>query len=132
MFNLFEFVIGYMECEDNLRSYLWAFRDGDVSGFNEPMDINDSVSLLLSHWLRSRKDLEIGLFIDNICCERLARDVVRNSGLFDVHVSSVNHVLSDEGYPEITDISFVEKGDIFDCKPYEYRTVITNPVFENS
>jgi hypothetical protein len=48
-----------MECEQKLRYYLRAFREEEISGMNQPMDINKSVTVVLKSWVHTSEDLKI-------------------------------------------------------------------------
>jgi hypothetical protein len=117
-----------MECEQKLRSYLRAFREEEISGMNQPMDINESVTVVLKSWVHTSEDLEIIISIDNMYCRETARNLHKESGLFNSYVSLLNEILVDEGYDRMDKFTFVEEEDIFDCKPYKYKSSVSNPV----
>lgn len=117
-----------MECEQKLRSYLRDFREEEISGMNQPMNMSESVTVILKSWVRTNEDLEIIISVDNMCCEETARNLHKESGLFHSYVSRLNEILIDEGYGRMDRFTFVEEEDIFDCKPYKYKSTVPNPV----
>lgn len=116
-----------MDCEQKLRSYLRDFREEEISGMNQPMSVNESVTVILKSWVRTSEDLEIIISIDNMYCEDKARNLHKESGLFHSYVSRLNEILVDEGYSRMDRFNFIEE-DIFDCKPYKYKSTVSNPV----
>lgn len=95
---------------------------------NQPMNMSESVTVILKSWVRTNEDLEIIISVDNMCCEETARNLHKESGLFHSYVSRLNEILIDEGYGRMDRFTFVEEEDIFDCKPYKYKSTVPNPV----
>lgn len=123
-----------LDCmEDNIdkeiRRYLEMFREKEVGAFNNPISMENGVTIILEHWLQSDEELRVSIVLPKrVPSPRQDQHLSSLAPHFNEIADDLNKILEDCGYKPPNQYLYTGKKEgPFEPQQYKFQAKVQNP-----